>query len=170
MANACQIVELWECECFLAIFGVPFRIGRMASVLEFDQITKEYRSFSGRRSIRALDCFTVQVEAGEIFGFLGPNGAGKSTAIHLAMGFMRPTGGQGRMLGAPFGHSATRRRGGFLAEDVGLYHRQVERLIRFYGALNAVGGSYLARRSREVLQTVRLQGQLRRHICKFFRG
>ncbi len=81
MANACQIVELWECECFLAIFGLPFRIGGMAAVLEFDQITKEYRSFSGRRSIRALDCFTVQVEAGEIFGFLGPNGAGKSTAI-----------------------------------------------------------------------------------------
>jgi len=34
------------------------------------------------------------------------------------------------MLGAPFGHSATRRRVGFLAENVALYHRQVERLIR----------------------------------------
>src|SRR3989475_12334344 len=124
MANACQIVELWECECFLAIFGVPFRIGRMASVLEFDQITKEYRSFSGRRSIHALDSFTVQVEAGEIFGFLGPNGAGKSTAIHLAMGFMRPTGGQGRMVGAPFGASGTRRRGGFVSGDGRLYPPQ----------------------------------------------
>src|SRR6058998_106236 len=170
MANACQIVELWECECFLAIFGVPFRIGGMAAVLEFDQITKEYRSFSGRRSIHALDSFTVQVEAGEIFGFLGPNGAGKSTAIHLAMGFMRPTGGQGRMLGAPFGHSATRRRVGFLAENVALYHRQAERLIRFYGALNAMDGSYLARRTREVLQTVGLQEHVRRNIGKFSRG
>src|SRR5256885_10835358 len=112
MANTCQIVELWKCECFLAIFGVPFRIGGMAAVLEFDQITKEYRSFSGRRSIRALDCFTVQVEAGEIFGFLGPNGAGKSTAIHLAMGFMRPTGGPGRQLGGPFRDSGPRPRGG----------------------------------------------------------
>ena len=163
-------MELWECECFLAIFGVPFRIGGMAAVLEFDQITKEYRSFSGRRSIHALDSFTVQVEAGEIFGFLGPNGAGKSTAIHLAMGFMRPTGGQGRMLGAPFGHSATRRRVGFLAENVALYHRQVERLIRFYGALNAMDGSYLARRTREVLQTVGLQEHVRRNIGKFSRG
>src|SRR2546430_10531816 len=170
MANACQIVELWECECFLAIFGVPFRIGGMAAVLEFDQITTKYSSFSGRRSIRALDCFTVQVEAGEIFGFLGPNGAGKSTAIHLAMGFMRPTGGQGRMLGAPFGHSGTRRRVGFLAENVALYHRQVERLIRFYGALNAMDGSYLARRTREVLQTVGLQEHARRNIGKFSRG
>src|SRR5438046_9770618 len=117
----------------------------MAAVLEFGQITKEYRSFSGRRSIHALDSFTVQVEAGEIFGFLGPNGAGKSTAIHLAMGFMRPTGGQGRMLGAPFGHSATRRRGGFLAEDVALCQRQAARLTRFYGAVKALDGSDLPR-------------------------
>src|SRR5436305_3137476 len=151
MANACQIVELWECECFLAIFGVPFRIGGMAAVLEFDQITKEYRSFSGRRSIHALDSFTVQVEAGEIFGFLGPNGAGKSTAIHLAMGFMRPTQGSGRMLGDPFGTPKTRRRVGFLAENVALYHRRAERLVRFYGALNNMGGPYLKKRAREAL-------------------
>jgi ABC-2 type transport system ATP-binding protein len=170
MANACQIVELWECECFLAIFGVPFRIGRMASVLEFDQITKEYRSFSGRRSIRALDGFSVQVEAGEIFGFLGPNGAGKSTAIHLAMGFMRPTSGQGRMLGAPFGHPLTRRRVGFLAENVALYHRPAEKLIRFYGALNGMAGLQLAKRTRDVLQIVGLQEHARRNIGKFSRG
>src|SRR5437667_325017 len=170
MANACQIVELWECECFLAIFGVPFRIGGMAAVLEFDQITKEYRSFSGRRSIHALDSFTVQVEAGEIFGFLGPNGAGKSTAIHLAMGFMRPTSGQGRMLGAPFGHSHTRRRVGFLAENVALYHRPAEKLIRFYGALNGMDGAHLAKRTRNVLQIVGLQEHVRRNIGKFSRG
>src|SRR5207248_6224082 len=170
MANACQIVELWECECFLAIFGVPFRIGGMAAVLEFDQITKEYRSFSGRRSIHALDSFTVQVEAEEIFGFLGPNGAGKSTAIHLAMGFMLPTNGSGRMLGKPFGHSATRRRVGFLAENVALYHRPAEKLIRFYGALNAMDGSNLAKRTRDVLQIVGLEEHAKRNIGKFSRG
>src|SRR6058998_2960330 len=154
MANACQIVELWECECFLAIFGVPFRIGGMAAVLEFDQITKEYRSFSGRRSIRALDCFTVQVEAGEIFGFLGPNGAGKSTAIHLAMGFMRPSSGSGQMLGKPFGDPATRRRVGFLAENVALYHRQAAAAIRFYGGLNGLHGAGLDYATRAALEAV----------------
>src|SRR5437667_3275675 len=142
----------------------------MAAVLEFDQITKEYRSFSGRRSIRALDCFTVQVEAGEIFGFLGPNGAGKSTAIHLVMGFMRPTSGRGRMLAAPFGHSLTRRRVGFLAENVALYHRPAEKLIRFYGALNGMDGAHLAKRTRNVLQIVGLQEHARRNIGKFSRG
>ena len=85
----------------------------MVAALEFENLTKEYRSFASRRRLRALDGFSLRVEAGEIFGFLGPNGAGKSTAIHLAMGFMRPTSGCGRMLGQPFGYSLFRKLGQF---------------------------------------------------------
>ncbi len=142
----------------------------MSAVLEFEDISKEYRSFWSRRRIRALQNFTLQVEAGEIFGFLGPNGAGKTTAIHLAMGFMRPTSGGGRMLGRPFGYAPVRRRVGFLAENVALYHRRAERLLRFYGALNGMGGSHLAKRAREVLEAVGLQDQSRRNVGKFSRG
>lgn len=142
----------------------------MPAVLEFENLTKEYRGFSKKRRLRALDRLTLQVEAGEILGFLGPNGAGKSTAIHLAMGFMRPTAGRGRMLGAPFGHAATRRRVGFLAENVALYHRRAERLVRFYGALNRMGGARLEKRAREVLQLVNLQDHAGRNVGKFSRG
>jgi ABC-2 type transport system ATP-binding protein len=142
----------------------------MAVVLEFEDISKEYRTFPNPRRLRALDHFTLQVEAGEIFGFLGPNGAGKSTAIHLAMGFMRPTRGRGNMLGAPFGHATTRRRVGFLAENVALYHRRAERLVRFYGALNGMGGSQLANRARDVLLMVGLRDHASRNVGKFSRG
>lgn len=142
----------------------------MAAVLEFDQLTKEYRSFLGKRCVRALDHFSLQVHAGEIFGFLGPNGAGKSTAIHLAMGFMRPTAGRGSMLGKPFGHPHTRRRVGFLAENVALYHRRAERLVRFYGALNGLGGAGLAKRTRDVLEAVGLMEYRGRNVGKFSRG
>jgi ABC-2 type transport system ATP-binding protein len=142
----------------------------MQFVLEFDNITKEYRSFASKRRLRALDSFSLAVEAGEIFGFLGPNGAGKSTAIHLAMGFMRPTSGNGRMLRKPFGHAGTRRRVGFLAENVALYHRRAERLIRFYGALNGMSGTHLENRAREVLEIVGLQDHSNRNAGKFSRG
>ena len=142
----------------------------MAAVLEFDNLTKEYRSFPSRKRLRALDQFTLKVEQGEIFGFLGPNGAGKSTAIHLAMGFMRPTHGSGLMLGAPFGTPKTRRRVGFLAENVALYHRRAERLVRFYGALNGMGGTYLKKRAREALVAVGLQDIAGRNVGKFSRG
>jgi ABC-2 type transport system ATP-binding protein len=142
----------------------------MRFVLEFDNVTKEYRSFASKRRLRALDGFSLAVEAGEIFGFLGPNGAGKSTSIHLAMGFMRPTSGSGRMLGQPFGHPGTRRRVGFLAENVALYHRRAERLIRFYGALNGMGGAFLESRARQVLEIVGLQDHANRNAGKFSRG
>src|SRR5438105_641991 len=139
----------------------------MGPVLEFEHLTKQYQSFLSRRRIVALDDFSLQVGAGEIFGFLGPNGAGKSTAIHLAMGFMRPSSGTGRMLGAPFGDAHARKRVGFLAENVALYHRKAEPLIRFYGALNGMGGGALAKRAREVLQLVGLQDHSTRNVGKF---
>jgi ABC-2 type transport system ATP-binding protein len=142
----------------------------MPFALEFDNVTKEYRSFASKRRLRALDGFSLSVEAGEIFGFLGPNGAGKSTAIHLAMGFMRPTSGNGRLLGERFGHPATRRRVGFLAESVALYHRRAERLVRFYGALNGMSGTHLENRARQVLEIVGLQDHANRNAGKFSRG
>jgi ABC-2 type transport system ATP-binding protein len=142
----------------------------MRFVLEFDNVTKEYRSFASKRRLRALDGFSLSVEAGEIFGFLGPNGAGKSTSIHLAMGFMRPTSGSGRMLGQPFGHAGTRQRVGFLAENVALYHRRAERLVRFYGALNGMSGTHLETRARQVLEIVGLQDHANRNAGKFSRG
>src|SRR6266496_1926701 len=141
----------------------------MPPALEFREISKEYRNFPGRR-LRALDQFSLQVDTGEIFGFLGPNGAGKSTAIHLAMGFMLPSQGSGRLLGQPFGHARTRRRVGFLAENVALYHRRAQRLVRFYGALNGMGGAHLEKRSREVLEAVGLVEHASRNVGKFSRG
>jgi ABC-2 type transport system ATP-binding protein len=143
---------------------------RMASVLEFQDTSKEYRSFLSRRSVRALDHFSLEVQAGEIFGFLGPNGAGKSTAIHLAMGFMRPTSGAGNLLGRPFGHAHSRRKVGFLAENVALYYRRAEPLVRFYGALNGMGGNNLNQRALAVLEAVGLLDQANRNVSKFSRG
>src|SRR6202451_4029657 len=142
----------------------------MRFVLEFDNVTKEYRSFASKRRLRALDSFSLSVEAGEIFGFLGPNGAGKSTAIHLAMGFMQPTSGSGRLLGERFGHPGARRRVGFLAESVALSLRRPEPLVRFYGALNGMGGADLDKRAREVLEIVGLQDHANRNAGKFSRG
>ena len=147
-----------------------FRMNAMGYVLEFDNVTKEYRNFLSRRRFRALDAFNLQVEAGEIFGFLGPNGAGKTTAIHLAMGFMRPTQGTGRLLGEPFGHAAARRRVGFLPENIALYPRRAERLVRFYGAINGMKATQLDKRAVQVLEMVGLQDSAKGNVSRFSRG
>jgi ABC-2 type transport system ATP-binding protein len=139
-------------------------------VLEFDNVSKEYRSFFHSDRIKALDGFSLRVEPGEIFGFLGPNGAGKTTAIHVAMGLMFPTSGRGQMLGHSFGHADTRRRVGFLAENVALYHRPAARLVRFYGALNGMRDPQLRQRTEEMLKEVDLADAAGRNVGKLSRG
>jgi ABC-2 type transport system ATP-binding protein len=142
----------------------------VAAVLEYEHVAKNYRSLFGRRSVRALDDFSLSIEAGEIFGFLGPNGAGKSTAIHLAMGFMRPSAGSGALLGRNFGCAPARKRVGFLAENVALYNRPVQDLVRFYGGLNGMRDPELAKRTSEVLEVLELRDVETRKASKLSRG
>jgi ABC-2 type transport system ATP-binding protein len=154
----------------LSVCRQTAKITGMQPALEFEGITKQYSRWFSSRRVTALDGLSLAVQPGEIFGFLGPNGAGKTTAIHLAMGFMRATTGSGRMLGKPFGDSRTRRRVGFLAENVAFYYRPAEELVRFYGALNDVPSRALKRHSREVLEAVGLFEYGRRNAAKFSRG
>jgi len=92
--------------------AVPALVSRPADApaIEIRDLRKRY----GR--IEALAGLTMTVGRGEVFGFLGPNGAGKTTAVKLLLGLARPTSGGGRILGAPIGDLATRRRVGYLPE------------------------------------------------------
>lgn len=53
-------------------------------------VSKSYQ----RQGKRAVDNLTLEVKAGEIFGFLGPNGAGKTTTIKMIVGLLRPDTGK----------------------------------------------------------------------------
>src|SRR5947209_2242301 len=140
----------------------------MSSVpaLEFTNVSKHYRGFFRSQWVTALRDFSLRVEPGEIFGFLGPNGAGKTTALHIAMGFVRASGGSGTMLAQPFGHAPTRRRVGFLAENVALYNLPVEKCVRFYGALNGVRDPKLRDRTRALVSELGLESVRSRKIGK----
>lgn len=60
--------------------------------IEFNQITKEYKS--GETRIKALDEASFQVEKGELAVILGSSGAGKTTALNILGGMDVPTAGQ----------------------------------------------------------------------------
>jgi ABC-2 type transport system ATP-binding protein len=60
-------------------------------------LTKRY----GRRV--AVDDLTVSVPRGVVAGFIGPNGAGKTTTMAMLLGLVRPTAGEGTVLGEPLG-------------------------------------------------------------------
>ncbi|HLK07775.1 MAG TPA: ABC transporter ATP-binding protein [Candidatus Angelobacter sp.] len=141
-----------------------------APALAFNDVSKHYRGFFRSQWVTALHNFSLHVERGEIFGFLGPNGAGKTTAMHLAIGLMFPSSGRGEMLGHEFGHAPTRRRVGFLAENVSLYHRSAAKLVRFYGALNGMRDPQLRQRTTEMLKELELTDVADRNAGKFSRG
>jgi len=49
----------------------------------------------------AVDDLTIDVPAGVVAGFVGPNGAGKPTTMAMLLGLVKPSGGDGVVLGGP---------------------------------------------------------------------
>ena len=90
--------------------------------IEIDNLTKEYPyGFLNLKKKTSLEGLTMQVEAGEVFGFLGPNGAGKSTTIKLLMNLIFPTSGHARLLGKPTTNVEMHRDIGYLPEQPYFY-------------------------------------------------
>lgn len=58
------------------------------TAIHTEQLTKVYNG-----SVTALKDLTIDIPAGDIFGFLGPNGAGKTTTVRLLTGLLAPTKG-----------------------------------------------------------------------------
>jgi ABC-2 type transport system ATP-binding protein len=118
--------------------------------LTFSGISKQF----GKQT--ALHPLTLRLEPGEILGFLGPNGAGKTTAIHVALGFLRPSSGSGTLLGKPFGNPQARARLGFVPDVPVFFAENGYRSIELAARLNGMRDSRLAQSIRELLRTIGL--------------
>ena len=68
----------------------------------------------------ALDDLTLEVRAGELFGFVGRNGAGKTTTMRIVLGVLAADVGEVTFAGTPLTFEA-RRRIGYMPEERGLY-------------------------------------------------
>src|SRR5436309_1007614 len=108
----------------------------MPALATYD-LTKDYAvGFWRKRPYRALDRLTLDVEAGEVFGFLGPNGAGKTTTLKLLMQLVFPTAGSAEILGRPLGDRAAKRRIGYLPENPYFYdYLTAEELLTYFASL-----------------------------------
>jgi ABC-2 type transport system ATP-binding protein len=63
------------------------------AAIDADAVVKRYPR------VTALDCVSLRIEPGEIFGLLGPNGAGKTTLISIIAGLVRASSGRVTVLG-----------------------------------------------------------------------
>jgi ABC-2 type transport system ATP-binding protein len=87
--------------------------------IKISKVSKRY----GRTT--ALSDVSLEVEAGEIYGFLGPNGAGKTTTIRCLMDFIRPNTGSISIFGLDAQRDSVevKRQVGFLPADNQLYSK-----------------------------------------------
>lgn len=70
----------------------------LESIVQLQGVTKRI----GRKTI--IDQLSLELPAGEVFGFLGPNGSGKTTTIRMMVGLMSLTAGEIKI----DGHSITK--------------------------------------------------------------
>jgi ABC-2 type transport system ATP-binding protein len=106
-----------------------------APVIQISSISRRF----GEKN--AVDHLTLDVQAGEIFGFLGHNGAGKTTTVRLLNGVLEPTSGHANVLGLDpqTEGPALRARTGVLTETPSLDERLTARdNLTFYADLYSV--------------------------------
>lgn len=67
---------------------------------------------------------SLEIGAGQAFGFLGPNGAGKTALIRMLVGLTRPTAGTVRLFGRPLDEdrAASLARVGAIVEEPRFHH------------------------------------------------
>jgi ABC-2 type transport system ATP-binding protein len=140
--------------------------------LALHELTKDYAvGFWRKRPYRALDRLTLDVEAGEVFGFLGPNGAGKTTTLKLLMQLVFPTSGRAEMLGRPLGDLSVKRRLGYLPENPYFYdYLTAEELMQYFAALFGYPRSECRARASRLLDEVGIAAERRLQLRKFSKG
>jgi ABC-2 type transport system ATP-binding protein len=136
------------------------------------ELSKNYAvGFWRKRPYRALDRLSIEVEAGEVFGFLGPNGAGKTTTLKLLMQLVFPTSGRAEIFGRPVGDLAVKRRLGYLPENPYFYdYLTAEELLMYFAGLFGHAAAVRRRRTAQLLDEVGIGKERRLQLRKFSKG
>jgi ABC-2 type transport system ATP-binding protein len=142
------------------------------TIVQTHRLSKTFHSGILRRThVQALKDVSLSVEKGEIFGLLGPNGAGKTTFVKILLSIIRPTGGEGQLLGNTLGSIAIREKSGYLPEN----HRYPTFLtglqtLHFFGRLHGLRGHALDDRARSLLELVGLRDWASVKIKRYSKG
>ncbi|MBA3420233.1 MAG: ATP-binding cassette domain-containing protein [Geodermatophilaceae bacterium] len=125
-------------------------------------------------SILAVDGVSLDVRAGDIYGFLGANGSGKTTTVRMILGLVLATSGKIQLLGQPMpgaGRAALTEVGALVEGPAAYGHLSGRANL---GLLDAMGKGGVrrtrARRIDEVLEQVGLAAVGRRPVKAYSLG
>lgn len=136
-------------------------------VISIDNLTRHFKETV------AVDQLSLEVHAGEIFGFLGHNGAGKTTTVRLLNGVIEPTSGSLRVLGLDpqVDGAALRARTGVLTETPSLDERLTAwDNLSIYANLYGVQKSALKPRVMELLTEFDLAERANEKVGGYSKG
>lgn len=136
------------------IVSWPICLVNMEKVIIAELLTKRFGDFI------ATNAITLDVGAGEIFGFLGANGAGKTTAMRMLCGLSKPSSGKATIAGFDI-YTQTeeiKKHIGYMSQKFSLYEDlSVRENIRFFGGIYGLSRAELARKSEELIRRLELE-------------
>ncbi len=119
----------------------------------------------------AVSDLTLDVGAGEVFGFLGPNGAGKTTSVKMLLGLVSPSGGAARVMEYAPGAPRAREKVGFLPEHFRFHDwLNAAEFLRLHGQLYRIPAARLEKRIPELLGVVGLTQHRDKKLGSFSKG
>lgn len=128
----------------------------MEYAISIKHLNKKFNDFT------AVDDLSFDIPKGKIFGFLGPNGSGKSTTIRMICGVLRPTSGEGKVLGYDIIKESEKIKQniGYMSQKFSLYEDlTVEENLDFYGNIYMLPKERLAQRKLELIEMANLKGK-----------
>jgi len=125
-------------------------------VLQTENLTKRFGS------VIAVQCLTLEVRQGEVFGFLGPNGAGKTTSINMICGLLKPDAGRVLLHGKPLtsGDGSARTRVGVCPQEIALWERLTcAEQLQFIGQMYGLSAAHARQSGERLLEDLDLVEQ-----------
>jgi ABC-2 type transport system ATP-binding protein len=139
----------------------------MDEPIVIENLTKDFNAF------KAVDSLNLTVKRKSFVGFLGPNGAGKTTTIKILTHLLSATGGQAYLNGVDVTKEPKKALAGVGAvvetPEFYPYLTPIETL-QYLGTLRGMSQDYIERRSKEVLETVKMTEWSKTRIGKFSKG
>jgi ABC-2 type transport system ATP-binding protein len=136
-------------------------INHNITVIKTEKLTKRFGDFI------AVNEISLEVHAGEIFGFLGANGAGKTTAMRMLCGLLSPSSGIASVAGFDVYKQTEhiKKNIGYMSQKFSLYEDlTVYENIRFYAGIYGLSNKQIKSKSEELVEQLGLQSETKKLV------